>query len=138
MLPSEMLPLPLFLHDFKQLLDQAMPGLPNKVREQLLLHQFLAGLPFTISKQLHSSGDTKVLDVTVERAQLLITNKKDHKQKGVAPFSRDDRGSEPSEVTELKTIVELSKQVAALAGVQSSKHQSWMPHYFICNVIEHF
>ena len=31
MLPSEALPL--FLHDLKQLLDQAMPGLPNKARE---------------------------------------------------------------------------------------------------------
>ena len=116
MLPSETLPL--FLHDLKRLLDQAMPGLPNKAREQLLLHQFLAGLPSTLSKQLCSSGDTKALDATVERAQLLISIEKDHEQKGVAPISQDDRGSKLSEVTELKTqLVELSEQVAALAAV---------------------
>ena len=137
MLPSETLPL--FLHGLKRLLDQAMQGLPNEAREQLLLHQFLAGLPFAISKQLCSLGDTKALDTTVERVQLLISIKKDHEQKGVAPISPDDRGSKLSEVTELKTqLVELSEQVAALAAVQSSKHQSWMPHCFICNGIGHF
>ena len=101
MLPSEKLSL--FLHDLKRLLDQAMPGLPNKAREQLLLHQFLAGLPSAISKQLHSSGDTRALDATVERAQLLISIEKDHEQKGVVPISQNDRGSKLSEVIELKT-----------------------------------
>ena len=133
-LPSETLPL--YLHDLKQLLDQAMPELPNKVREQLLLHQFLAGLPSAISKQLHSLGDTKALDAMVERAQLLITIEKDHEQKGVAPISQDDRDSKLSEVTEIK--LKLSEQVAALPTVQSLKHQSRMPRCFICNGIGHF
>ena len=48
MLPGETLPL--FIHDLKQLLDQAIPDLPNKAREQLMLHQFLAGIPSAISK----------------------------------------------------------------------------------------
>ena len=134
MLPSETLPL--FLHDIKQLLDQAMPGLPNKAKEQFLLHQFLAGLPSAISKQLCSLGDTKALDAMVERAQLLISIEKDHEQKGVAPILQDDRGSKLSEVTELKAqLVELSEQVAALAAIQSSKRQYWMPRCFICNGI---
>ena len=75
----------------------------------------------------------------VECAQLLITIEKDHEQKGVGPISRDDRGSKLSEVTELKTqLVELSEQVVASAAVQSSKCQSWIPRYFICNGIGHF
>ena len=131
--------LPSFLHDLKPLLHQAMPGLRNEAREQLLLHQFLTGLPFAISKQLRSSGDTKALDTTVERAQILISIEKDHEQKGVAPLSQDDRGSKLSEVTELKTqLVELSEQVAAVAAVQSSKRKSRMPRCFICNGIGHF
>ena len=114
MLPSEKLPL--FLHDLKRLLDQAMPGLTNKAREQLLLHQFLTGLPSAISKQLCSLGDKKAPDMTVERTQLLISIEKDHEQKGVAPISQEDRGSKLSEVTELKAqLIKLSEQVAALA-----------------------
>ena len=41
--------LSLFLHDLKRLLDQAMPKLEASAREQLLLHQFLAGLPESVS-----------------------------------------------------------------------------------------
>ena len=102
-----------------------MPDLPNEAREQLLLHQFLAGLPSAVSKQLCSSGDTRALDTTVERARLLMTIERDHEQKGVVPISREDGASKLPEVTELKTqLVKLSEQVAALAAVQSSKCQS--------------
>lgn len=79
--------LPLFLHDLKRLLDQAMPDLPNEAREQLLLHQFLAGLPSAVSKLLCSLGHTRALDTTMERVQLLMTIKKEHEQKGVASIS---------------------------------------------------
>ena len=122
MLPSEMLPL--FLHDLKRLLDQAMLESPNKAREQSLLHQFFAELPSTISKQFRSLGDTKALDAMVEHPQLLTALKMDHEQTGVVPISQDVRGSKLSEARELKPqLVELSEQVAALAVVQSSKHQ---------------
>ena len=43
MVPGEALLV--FLHDLKQLLEQAMPGLDSADKEQLLLHQFVAGLP---------------------------------------------------------------------------------------------
>lgn len=36
MVPGEVLPV--FLHDLKQLLEQAMPGLESNAMEQLLLH----------------------------------------------------------------------------------------------------
>ena len=40
MVPGEALLV--FLHDLKQLLEQAMPGLDSADKEQLLLHQFVA------------------------------------------------------------------------------------------------
>ena len=37
--------LPMFLHDLKQLLEQAMPGTNSTAKEQLLLHHLVASLP---------------------------------------------------------------------------------------------
>ena len=34
-----------------------MPGVTGAAREQLILHQFLAGLPVAINKQLWVAGD---------------------------------------------------------------------------------
>ena len=89
MLPGETLPL--FIHDLKRLLDQAMLDLPNEAREQLLLHRFLAGLPSAISKQICSAGDTRALDMTVERVRLLMTIERDLEQTGVALISQEDQ-----------------------------------------------
>ena len=57
----------LLLHDLKQLLGQAMPKLEVNAQEQLLLHQFLAGLPESVSSQLQATGETKSLEDVVER-----------------------------------------------------------------------
>ena len=54
--------LPLFIHDLKKLLDRAMPDVDAAARGQLLLHQFLAGLPTAVSRQLRASGETKELE----------------------------------------------------------------------------
>ena len=40
----------LYLHDLKRLLQQAMPGLAENASNLLLLHQFLSGLPGSISR----------------------------------------------------------------------------------------
>ena len=45
--PSESLSI--YVHDLKKLLDQAMPGVEKVARDQLLLHQILAGLPEAVS-----------------------------------------------------------------------------------------
>ena len=45
-------PLSLYVHKLKQLLNQAMPNISAETAEQLLLHQFLTGLPHEVSKQL--------------------------------------------------------------------------------------
>ena len=60
MLPGEAISL--YLHELKMLLDQAMPVLAAEAKQQLLVHQFLAGLPVSVSQQLRATGDTKVLD----------------------------------------------------------------------------
>ena len=39
----------LYLHDLKRLLQQTMPGLVENESNPLLLHQFLSGLPGSIS-----------------------------------------------------------------------------------------
>ena len=75
----------------------------------------------------------------MEQAQLLMTIERDHEQKCVAHITQEDRASKLSEMMELKTqLVKLLEQVAALAAVQSPKHQSQMPSCFTCNGIGHF
>ena len=65
--------LSVFVHAMKKLLEQAMPSLDKSARDQLLLHQFLAGLPDNVSRQLRATGEIKALDVAVVRARLLMT-----------------------------------------------------------------
>jgi len=43
-----------------------MPELAAEAAKPLLLHQFLAGLPGPISRQLHAVGAADNLDVVVE------------------------------------------------------------------------
>lgn len=63
----------IFLHDLKKLLEQSMPGLEETAKEKLVLHQFLAGLPDNVSKQLRATGEVLKLDVAVARTRLLMT-----------------------------------------------------------------
>ena len=71
LLPGESLSM--YVHQLKQLLNQAMPDIPAAAKEQLLLHQFLSGLPQEVSKQLRATGTATTLTDAVERAKLLMT-----------------------------------------------------------------
>ena len=103
MLPGEVISL--YLHELKMLLDQAMPVLAAEAKQQLLVHQFLAGLPISVSQQLRATGDTKVLDQVVERAKLLM----------VVQEQTAATTSEETEVSKLRSQVsQLTEQVAAL------------------------
>ena len=66
MLPGEAASL--YLHELKLLLDQAMPELTVEAKQQLLVHQFLNGLPLSVSQQIRATGETKSLEQVVERA----------------------------------------------------------------------
>ena len=102
-LPGEAISL--YLHELKTLLDQAMPGLAAEAKQQLLVHQFLAGLPVSVSQQLRATGDTKVLDQVVEHAKLLMIV-----QEQTAAVT-----SEETEMLKLQAQVsQLTEQVAAL------------------------
>ena len=44
--------LSVYVHNLKVLIERAMPGIDATSRGQLLLHQFLAGIPQHVSRQL--------------------------------------------------------------------------------------
>ena len=71
LLPSESLPV--FAHDLKRLIDQAMPDADADTQQKLLIHQFLMGLPAEISKQLRAMGEIEELHKLVQHARLLMT-----------------------------------------------------------------
>ena len=58
--------LSLFVQDLKHKLQHAMPDISSATRNQLLLHQFLAGLPVQIYKQLRAAGDVTSMETTLE------------------------------------------------------------------------
>ena len=107
------------------LLDQAMPGLAAEAKQQLLLHQFLTGLPISVSQQLRATGNTKVLDQVVKRAKLLLVV-----QEQTAAIT-----SEETEVLKLRAQVsQLTEQVAAL-NMQRKDGDS--RRCFNCNQLGH-
>ena len=61
-------PLSVYMH---KLLDRATPGQERPARDQLLLHQFVTGLPDAISRQLRAAGETRELEKAVERVTAL-------------------------------------------------------------------
>ena len=54
LLPNE--PISVYVHELKKLLDQAMPELDTGARDQLLLHEFLVGIPRDISKSIRATS----------------------------------------------------------------------------------
>ena len=132
--PSE--PIPVFVHELKKLLDQAMPKLDAPAREQLLLHQFLSGLPGTVSRQLRASGEMKTLQAAVDRTRLLTMLDEPCQTAAVAP--------KMSEVKELKEqIAKLTEQVATLVSSPSTHGNNTQQHErpplrcFSCNRVGH-
>ena len=109
LLPGE--PLSIFAHELKRLLEQALPTADAGTSKQLLLHQFINGLPGSISTQLRTGGQIDDLKTAMERAKILMTLKE--KPEGVAAI-------ETAEVTVLKDQISvLTEQVAALNAKQT-------------------
>ena len=106
----------MYLYELKRLLRQAMPELAEDASQQLLIHQFLAGLPAPVSRQLRAVGNTTNLEQIVERAKVLMVVDSSEKVAAVQ--------SENSEVSSLKAqIQELTEQVAVLTTQKNSKKQ---------------
>ena len=109
LLPGE--PLSVFAHELKWLLEQALPTADAGTSKHLLLHQFINGLPGSISTQLCTGGQIDDLKTAMEWAKILMTLKE--KPEGVAAI-------ETTEVTILKDqISALTEQVAALTAKQT-------------------
>ena len=113
--------LSLFTQDLKRLLQTATPGLDKKAGEQMLIHQFLTGLPTTISRQLCAIDETNELDKVVELALLLMTIDNQDPLHSVATTGTSSVPNQPNEVTCLMDQMEsLMQQVAALTTLNST------------------
>ena len=72
-------PQSMYLHDLRQLIDQAMPKLDSVLKEQLILYQFIAGLQSTLERAkllLSLEAEQNVAAVTPqwEQAAAIIWN----------------------------------------------------------------
>ena len=114
--------------ELKRLLDQAIMGLANDARDRLLIHQFLVGLPESVSRQLRAIGDTGNLDRLAERAKIMITAMEQERVSAIT--------TKESEVSQLKEqIAGLTEQVAALT---MQKKEAAPRRCFICQQVGHF
>ena len=101
--------LSVFVHELKQLLGQAIPNANADTSKQLLLHQFISGLPGSINKQLRAVGQINDLDTALERAKLLMTLE-----------GPENTAVQTTEVEVLKEQISLlTEQVAALTTRQT-------------------
>ena len=133
-------PLPLFTQDLKRLLQSAMPGLDENAGEQMLIHQFLMGLPTDISRQLRATGEAKKLTKVVERARLLMTIDNQSSSQSVAACTSKIETETKDEMSQLQHQVEaLTQQVAALAMQKSTNLRSCsgLMRCFNCNGLGH-
>ena len=110
--------LSLFVQDLKQKLQHAMPDIGNAARNQLLLHQFLAGLPVKVCKQLRAAGDLTSMETALERARLLMSLEAEQEQTSCTAAVTS--APQEQQVQQLKEQVdELTAQVATLACTPS-------------------
>ena len=73
------------LFELKRLLDQAMTRLVKKAYDQLMIHQFLVGLPESMSQQLQVIGDTGNSDRLPEKAKIMITAMEQERVSAITP-----------------------------------------------------
>jgi hypothetical protein len=127
--------LSVFLHALKRLLTQAMPDANAATRQQLLCHQFLAGLPTSVSKQLRATGTVNDLDDIVERAKLLLTLEQE--ERPVATLETSESLSQFA--TLQQQITNLTEQVAALS-VRSGRRTAGASNKrcYRCGQLGHF
>ena len=120
--------LSVFVHDLKTMLEHAMPDIDEASRTQLLLHQFLTGLPVSISRQLRATGDATDFNKAVERARLLMIIHEPEPSFAAASVSSS------VEVEQLKEkIIDLTHQVAALSVNQQDRQPRAIRRCFTCN-----
>ena len=107
--------LSVFIHELKRLMDQAMPDADAQTRKQLLIHQFLTGIPVEVSKQLRATGEIEDLDRLIQQAKLLMTLDCREKTAAVEKQQMDTVKALKEQVTAL------TEHVAALTTTQRSR-----------------
>ena len=111
MRPDE--PPELYTHRLKRMVDQA--GIEGSACDGMVLHQFLAGLPKNISRQLRTVSQTEDLQKTIETAQLLIEIEK---ELVVSITEKNTSSTDPAVADLKKQVAALSKQVESLISQQ--------------------
>lgn len=125
----------LYVHDLKKLLTHAIPDMEQAAKEPLLLHQFLAGIPENISKQVRASGEVTTLNTAVTRTKLLMAIDSD----SVATLTTKP-DAKPDEMQLLREqVAALTEQVAVLStnksqGVRPARNP---PRCFHCRQLGH-
>ena len=120
--------LPVFVHSLKRLLGQAMPDVEEGTRKQLLRHQFLAGLPAAISKQLRATGEIDDLEKMVDWAKLLLTLDHEERAATVGPPMPS------SDVVLLQQqVATLTEQVAALTAGRAPTNSTTSRRCYRCH-----
>ena len=131
--------LSLLVQDLKQKLQYAMPDISSAARNQLLLHQFLAGLPVQICKQLRAAGDVTSMEIVLERVWLLMSLEAEQEQ---TSCTGTVTWAPQKQVQQLKEQVdELTAQVATLvhqAKPMPQQRPSNLQRCFYCDKIGHF
>ena len=114
-----------------------MPDVTGTAKEQLLLHQFLAGLPVSISKQLRAAGDVARVETALERTRLSMALEVELEEK---PSMVATIPEQHQQVRELKQQVEeLTTQVATLVQCTTAQQQLQnLQRCFYCNKLGHF
>eukprot|EP00731_Ephydatia_muelleri_P003473 Em0001g3473a len=111
-----------FSHDLRKLIVRAMPEIDSKARDQLLLHQFIAGLPLRVSRELRAAGETKELGVvTLQRARLLLSLEDQHQLTESGQLGSSTKQPNEREQAMAASIDRLTQQVAALSE-QTGSH----------------
>lgn len=117
------------LQDLKQKLQHAKPDIAGPTKQQLSLHQFLADLPVSITKQLWAAGDVTRVDTAMEQAQLLMALEMQQEDK-LSMVAATSALEQHQQVQELKKQVEvLTTQVATLVWqwTSTAPRMLWLP-----------
>ena len=110
-----------------------MPDLGAETRKQLLLHQFLTGLPPAVSRQLRATGEIYDLEKAMERAKLLMTITNEEQAAAVK------QNDSPSELDDLRQQISmLSDQVTALTVRHPGAKGPTQPVCYSCHQPGHF
>ena len=127
----------LYVHNLRKLLNHMLPDLEQAAKEPLLLHQFLAGIPESIAKQLRASGEVTTLDAAITHARLLMTIDSD----SVAALTKPDAFTQKSDEVKLlrEQVAVLSEHVAVLSTNQSRsvRPSRGRPCCFYCKQVGH-